>query len=192
MFTEKAIEILKELKRSETIPPYNSTTISKTIEEICALYTEYYETVTENKTLKTTPYFLAHTYVFHSSAARNKRCILAYLMERSKRIREFRWNSGGGLLSVNLKENMSQDELDYFNDYDKLLNEYHTNVGLDLTIDTEQPPKELFIEVRVLKELGQVVLNSGGTVNLHLNTTHFLRRSDVGGLISQGVLEHII
>eukprot|EP01133_Synstelium_polycarpum_P009172 gene9172-10763_t len=87
---------------------------------------------------------------------------------------------------------MSANEINFFTSHDKLLAEYHQSIGLDLTIDVLQPPKELKIEVRVIKEMGEIVLNSGTTVNLKLNTSHFLRRSDVGHLITEGALEHII
>ena len=50
------------------------------------------------------------------------------------------------------------------------------------------PPKDPFIEVRVLKDYGEITTDSG-TVNLQKNTVHFLRRSDVELLIRQGVLE---
>ncbi|KAF2071576.1 hypothetical protein CYY_007109 [Polysphondylium violaceum] len=191
MFTEKAIELLRELKRTDSLLAYGDTSIKRTVEEINALHKELIETISEHLEDKKTPYILSHSAVFQLSILRNKRCILAYLMERLNRIREYRWNSGTSLLSTDLKENLSPNESKFFADYDRLLTDYNAKIGLDLTMDP-QPPKELFIEVRVLKELGQVVLNSGITVNLHLNTTHFLRRSDVSNLIAQGSLEHIV
>ncbi|GAM22081.1 hypothetical protein SAMD00019534_052560, partial [Acytostelium subglobosum LB1] len=146
----------------------------------------------EHEENKNDPYILAHSKVFQTSMLRNKRIILAYLNERLERIKEYRWSSGSGILAPQLKSAMSPIELSFFAQHDKMLSEYHQAIGLDLTIDILQPPKELFIEVRVIKEFGEVVLASGSTVNLKLHTSHFLRRSDVGTLISQGVLEHIV
>lgn len=51
-----------------------------------------------------------------------------------------------------------------------------------------KPPKDLFVEVRVLKDYGEIVTDKG-TVNLKKNTVHYLRRTDVELLIRQGVLE---
>eukprot|EP01132_Coremiostelium_polycephalum_P004982 gene4982-6203_t len=192
MFTEKAIEALKELHRSENLPPYNEVAIAKTKEEIDSLYSVLIQALNENQEAKTTEYIMAHSVIYRESIYRNKRCILAYLMERTNRIRNYRWTSGSAILPNQLKEHMSQNEIKFFTDYDKILTNLHTKIGLDLTVDVKQPPKELYIEVRVLKEMGEVVLNSGSTVSLNLNTTHFVRRSDVETMITQGILEHIV
>lgn len=52
----------------------------------------------------------------------------------------------------------------------------------------QQPPKDLFIEVRVLKSVGKIMTDAG-EVRLDKNTVHFLPRSDVELLVRQGVLE---
>jgi len=49
---------------------------------------------------------------------------------------------------------------------DELNKEYSQNTnGLDITIDLT-PPKELFIEVRIKKDYGAVMLPESGEVNL--------------------------
>jgi GINS complex subunit 1 len=52
------------------------------------------------------------------------------------------------------------------------------------------PPKELFIQVRVLQGVGEI-MTENGTIMLEKDSQHFLRRSDVEPLIRQGILEHI-
>lgn len=52
------------------------------------------------------------------------------------------------------------------------------------------PPKELFIMVRVLQGVGEI-MTENGTIMLEKDSQHFLRRSDVEPLIRQGILEHI-
>ncbi|EFA78483.1 GINS complex subunit 1 [Heterostelium album PN500] len=180
-----------KINNSTMVVDFNEDAIKKTIDEINALKRELLETIEENEETKNTPYIIAHSQVFHNSILRNKRIILAYLNERLERIKEYRWNSGSGILQPQLKESMSPNEVNFFTQHDKLLTEYHQELGLDLTMDVLQPPKELFIEVRVIKEFGEVVLASGSSVQFKLHTTHFLRRSDVGNLITQGILEHI-
>ena len=54
-----------------------------------------------------------------------------------------------------------------------------------------QPPKEPLITVRCLTDLGELVTESG-TLQLDKGSQHFVRRSDVEGLIRQGQLEHIV
>lgn len=53
-----------------------------------------------------------------------------------------------------------------------------------------KPPKDLYVEVRVMKDCGEIV-TATGTVHLEMNTTHFLPRSDVEHLIRQGFLRQI-
>ena len=52
------------------------------------------------------------------------------------------------------------------------------------------PPKDLYIEVRVLEDCGEV-LTETGTILLEKNTTHYVLRSDIEHLIRQGLLEQI-
>jgi GINS complex subunit 1 len=53
-----------------------------------------------------------------------------------------------------------------------------------------QPPKELFVEVKVMEDCGEI-MTENGPVQLSRGTTHFLRRSDIVHLIRQGKLEHM-
>ena len=53
-----------------------------------------------------------------------------------------------------------------------------------------QPPKDLYIEVRVVVDCGEIMTDTG-SVNLEAGTVHFLRRSDVEHLIRQGMLEQM-
>ena len=76
--------------------------------------------------------------------------------------------------------------LDQFTAYDKLHGDYASFLQMDLTADL-QPPKDLYIEVRVEKDCGEIFTDSGA-VTLERGTTHYLRRSDVEHLIRQGFL----
>ena len=82
----------------------------------------------------------------------------------------------------------------YFESYCAQLDTYNETFAsycnLDLTVDLT-PPKDLFIEVRIKKDLGEMVLPESGQVILQKNTTHFLRRSEVDSLIKQGVADEI-
>lgn len=52
------------------------------------------------------------------------------------------------------------------------------------------PPKDLYIEIRVLQSCGEVATENG-VLQLDQGTTHFLRQSDVEHLIRQGMVEKI-
>ncbi|GAA5821601.1 hypothetical protein JCM11251_000928 [Rhodosporidiobolus azoricus] len=56
--------------------------------------------------------------------------------------------------------------------------------GTDLS-----PPKELMVDVRVLKDVGEVELLSGNRVNLMQGTQTFLAREDVEALVVAGEVE---
>lgn len=151
---------------------------------------------------------------------RNKRCVLAYLMERVKRLQLLRWDVGA-VLPPELKESLSLQEVglsrhlalpvrlvfamshsifptpvslavqsEFFVQYSRSLNTYTRNVGIDLTTDL-LPPKELYIEVRCLVDIGEIATEDG-TVQLEEGSQHFLRRSDVEPLIRAGKLQHLV
>ena len=62
------------------------------------------------------------------------------------------------------------------------------NVAISVT-GLKNPPKVLYVEVRVLRDCGEVMTESG-VVNLEAHSQHFLRRVDVEQLIRQiGLLE---
>ena len=65
------------------------------------------------------------------------------------------------------------------------------NNMIDLSVDFN-PPKDLFIEVRVNKDYGNVTLPESGEVKLQKNTTHLLRRSEVDHLIKRGIMTEIL
>ena len=69
-------------------------------------------------------------------------------------------------------------------------NEFNPS-SMDLTVDFN-PPKDLFIEVRVHKDYGTVILPESGEVRLQKNTTHLLRRSEVDHLIKRGIMSEVL
>lgn len=132
--------------------------------------------------------YAAGVLVHHRSIQRNKRCVLAYLVNRLRRIQAYRWEAGT-VAAAHLSENMSAAEAAFLGQYNKLLGTYCDAVELDITAGT-QPPKDLYIEVRVIADCG-AVMTEFGPVTLKPGTAHFLRRSDVEPLIRQGLLEHV-
>jgi GINS complex subunit 1 len=60
---------------------------------------------------------------------------------------------------------------------------------IDLTGPLE-PPRDLFIDVRVLKDAGEIQTEYG-TINLTKNSQFFVRQGDVERLIQMGFLQRI-
>lgn len=131
----------------------------------------------------------AGVVVFYRSIQRNKRCALAYLYNRLQRIQRYRWEVGPSAAS-HLAENMSAAETTFLGAYNRLLANYSDAIELDLTADP-LPPRDLYVEVRVNRDCGSVLTDSG-PVTLKPGTAHFLKRTDVEHLIRQGALTHII
>ncbi|KAI8866595.1 DNA replication complex GINS protein PSF1 [Ramicandelaber brevisporus] len=140
--------------------------------------------------------------VLESVIRRNKRVLLAYHRQRLAKLEESYWQSGGTIMStasgdVNGKSGISSDavtapESVYLNEYAKLIQDYkspYANV-IDLTADIINPPHELFVEVRVMQDCGDIQTENG-IVSLRKDTQHYLRRTDIERLIQQGLLQLI-
>ena len=119
---------------------------------------------------------------------RNKRCGLAYLHERARRIEAARWEVGR-VYPKGMQERMSASEIEYSSEYSNMLERYQRKIGLDLTTDMT-PPGDLMIEVRVLKSCGEIFTESG-PVNLERNTMHYLLRRDIEPFIRKGLVEQV-
>eukprot|EP00037_Helgoeca_nana_P021055 m.211176 g.211176 ORF g.211176 m.211176 type:complete len:192 (+) comp25501_c0_seq1:71-646(+) len=191
MYGDAAVELLRELRRSapHTIPAYNEDRVRQAVEEIHSLFGEVRKTLEQFPSEKNAPPVAGSMMIQYEAILRNKRCVLAYLMERVKRLQLLRWDVGA-VLPPELKESLSLQETEFFVQYNRSLNTYTRNVGIDLTTDL-LPPKELFIEVRCLEDIGEIATEDG-TVQLEEGSQHFLRRSDVEPLIRAGKLEHLV
>lgn len=87
-------------------------------------------------------------------------------------------------------DNLNHAEQEYFKNYQKLVMLYKSNFpDLDLSGDLE-PPTNIFIDVRVLRDGGEVQTEYG-VFNLIKDSQFYVRKSDVERLIQQGYLEEI-
>lgn len=87
--------------------------------------------------------------------------------------------------------NLNHFEQDFFKNYQDLIMNYRLKFGeyLDLMGDL-QPPTDIFIDVRCLKDGGDVTTEYG-SFNLIKDSQFYVRKSDVERLIQQGYLEEI-
>lgn len=131
---------------------------------------------------------------------RNKRCLLGYQNFRRENIEEYVWDN---LQSTNERDSSSKglflskldmNEQEYMKEYQQLVDEYSFNFP-ELEIKHKgnyglQPPKDLYVEVRVLKE-GGMVQTEYGVFNLIKDSQIFMRKSDAEALLQQGYLQVI-
>ncbi|KAL8117326.1 hypothetical protein AgCh_015287 [Apium graveolens] len=87
------------------------------------------------------------------------------------------------VLPEEIEEKLSNPEKDYFKNHSATLQSYMSELDLDLAVDMV-PPKDPYIKVRVLEEIGNVVL-SDQIANLASHAILFLRRTDAEHYISQ-------
>ncbi|KAF9129114.1 DNA replication complex GINS protein PSF1 [Mortierella sp. 14UC] len=137
-------------------------------------------------------------YLVHQTPLqRNKRILMAYHHQRVEKIKELAWSySTTQLLPENLRRLLSPDEIVFFQEYEKTCRNMYTSldefVELDLGgVGMTAPPKEVFITVRVVRDCGDIVTDSGAVLSLKKNSEHFVKRGDVERLITQGYLKHV-
>lgn len=149
-------------------------------------------------------------FVAKLSMRRNKRCLLAYEKLRTEKINEFCWLNidpttdtpqiaptalksealGPNYTTLLSLDNLSHPEQEYFRQYQELLVDYKSKfTDIDLSGDLE-PPTNIFIDVRVLKDGGEVQTEYG-VFNLIKDSQFYVRKSDVDRLIQQGYLEEL-
>lgn len=118
--------------------------------------------------------------VNHLTMRRNKRCLLAYHRTRTDKLEELVWNgadildlsgqqvlesgpagSGGTTANAAATSSLSPQEEDYVRQYSDLLAAFKGQyTDIDLT-GSLLPPKDLFIDVRVLKDAGEIQTEYG-------------------------------
>jgi GINS complex subunit 1 len=138
--------------------------------------------------------------VNHLSMRRDKRCLLAYHRVRAEKLERMLWdgreldNLAGNNDSA--KDNdanrpsLSPEESQYTHAYADLISKNSAQyTDVDLTGSLE-PPRDLFIDVRVLKDAGEIQTEYGA-INLSKGSQVFVRKGDVERLIQAGFLIRI-
>lgn len=166
--------------------------------------------------------------VNHLSMRRNKRCLLAYHRTRTDRLEELVWKgsdivdlagqqvrdgaaAAGSGMGDSSTSSLSPHEEDYVRQYSDLLAAYKGQwTDIDLTGSLE-PPRDLFIDVRVLKDAGEIQTEYGygirttlcdmprgfvliivsSAITLTKNSQFYVRQGDVERLIAQGYLQKL-
>ncbi len=195
-YGQRALELMQDLKRSDFIPAYNDTAVRAALDEISLHFDELndqYEASVAASTDGKPPIDTRPSLLLHAAAVnRNKRILLAYHHYRVEKMRKLRCWDTAAALPPHVRSLLSEAEVDFYTEYDKLNSRYNSSLGgLDLNSNL-QPPEEDFIEVRVVKGgLGTIVMDYWGEVSLELGTTHYLSRGDVEHLVRQGALQQL-
>jgi len=188
MLSEKALEIIREAARSgDNLGPYQEDKVRAVLDEMKTLFEKNQRDIEINQAI--TP----AVHLRHAALERNKRCLMAYVYKRAEKVREMRWQFGA-VLPSDIKANLSEAEATFFRRYNKDLAGYMRaagdGAGVDLLTDL-RPPKSLFVEVRCVKDYGELETDDGRVVVLKKNTQLYLPRAVCEPLIRQGILVHV-
>ncbi|KAM3418988.1 DNA replication complex GINS protein PSF1 [Cercospora zeina] len=92
--------------------------------------------------------------------------------------------------SANATSSLSAEEEQYAHAYSTLLSAYKGQWSdIDLTASLD-PPRDIFIDVRVLKDAGEIQTEYG-SIHLTKNSQFYVRAGDVEGLVRQGYLQKL-
>ncbi|KAI3525117.1 hypothetical protein L1887_03789 [Cichorium endivia] len=195
MYGRKACQLVKELVNSESgqLTGFNTDLFAQVIEQcdghvnnLQALLRKMQEVGSENQTAKNADHFGA--LMHHLSLVRNKRCLMAYVYNRAEIVQTLGWTVDC-VLPEEIEEKLSSSEREYFKNHSATLKSYMSDLDIDLALDMV-PPKDPYIKVRVLEEIGTVVL-SDQLANLARHAILFLRRTDAEQYIAQGKMEEL-
>ncbi|PBP26824.1 DNA replication complex GINS protein PSF1 [Diplocarpon rosae] len=227
----KLVQHAKRTQKLEHLPPYQTETVravtrevrdlDKDVSSILQLFNGSFEPSAHPATACT-------LLVDHLCMRRNKRCLLAYHRTRTDKLMEMVW-SGKDVVDLAAQQrapiesqhggadlgngegnssSLSPEEEEYVRQYSDLLAAYKGQwTDIDLTGSLE-PPRDLFIDVRVLKDAGEIQTEYGlatgcptsilnltnrivSTINLTKNSQFYVRQGDVERLIAQGYLQKL-
>ena len=200
LYSDSSIRLVRDAQRASalsTFVPYREDLIKDILTEsrhLRILLSELYTKLSSNSIIESKT-ALEISCVMHGTALRhNKRILLAYFYHRFQKLHDIFWSLGIGSSSLSLPEsitkNLSPSEFVLKKEYQSLIQNYRSTLG-DLDLGGEDiPPKDVYIEVRVVKECG-TLLTEDGTVVLSKGSMHHLKRSLVEKLIRTGHLFQI-
>jgi len=199
LFGDQAMGLIVEARRSEaatTLLKYNDPAVRAVCREIRMLETDLVRVTAEYESGGTQPpeNVMAAAAFCHVALRRNKRCVLAYQNHRLERLRGLYWGAAGSLAHLlgdqDIRSKLSPHEVDFLRKYNQIVQDYRADFAdiLDVVSDVTDPPKELHVVVRVVKDCGTIQTELGA-IDFQKGQRFMVRRSDIEQLITQGFLE---
>ncbi|KAF7951348.1 hypothetical protein EAE96_006664 [Botrytis aclada] len=210
----KLVQHAKRTQKLEHLPPYQTEMVRAVTREVRDLdkdASNILQSIGGSFDPSADPATACTLLVDHLCMRRNKRCLLAYHRTRTDKLEEMVWN-GSDVLDLAAQQHritnegqngrtdlgngegntssLSPEEEEYVRQYSDLLAAFKGHwTDIDLTGSLE-PPRDLFIDVRVLKDAGEIQTEYG-TINLTKNSQFYVRQGDVERLIAQGYLQKL-
>ncbi|KAF3928878.1 hypothetical protein ABW20_dc0107812 [Dactylellina cionopaga] len=194
----KQVVHAKRTQALSQLPPYQTDIVRAVTREVHDLHQDISEITNSYEgdfNPSADPARACALLVHHLCVRRNKRCLLAYHRVRAEKIEQMCWNGMDVIEQVQAarvaegeedtggtSHALSPEEDEYARQYGDMLAAYKGQwTDIDLTGSLE-PPKDLFIDVRVLKDAGEIQTEYG---------QFFVRQGDVERLIKQGFLQKL-
>lgn len=212
--SRRQVQHAKRTQSLAHLPPYQAETVRSVTREVRALDKEVQSTLANYNggsasfNPASDPSTACALLVNHLAMRRNKRCLLAYHRVRADKLEELCWGgvdvlesaqrdqphgrSGEGNVEADVgsSSSLSPEEEEYVRRYGDLLAACKGQwADVDLTGSLE-PPRDLFIDVRVLKDAGEIQTEYG-SITLSKNSQLYVRQGDVERLIAQGYLQKL-
>lgn len=194
-----ATQLVTESKRStatDTLYKYNDHLVRTLIREqrqLEALVSSALDALPEDGDAAA----LAPSFVVHQAALlRNKRCLLAYHQHRMNMLKSLYWSKGAALppllTNPRIRANLAPHEVDFLREYNTMVVDFRADFTdeLDITSGIVNPPKDLHVLVRVVRDCG-VIQTETGAIDFQKGQRFMVRRSDVEHLLVQGYLEEV-
>ncbi|GAX75503.1 hypothetical protein CEUSTIGMA_g2946.t1 [Chlamydomonas eustigma] len=201
-YGRKGVELLKEIVHHDvdSLSAYNEDLVRTVITEVkehnaqTIRITQQYESadsqVVSSDAWSDNLDAAAAVVVHIQCAIRNKKLLLAYMLQRVERLKNIRWSQKA--LPTSTAINCSPQELEFYKGYDRLLSRYMSKdngIGLDLTLDI-RPPKANNVLVKVLESQGDMMF-SFGQASLMRGTLHLLPVEEAEPLIREGAVKMV-
>lgn len=192
-FGELATQLVMESRRStqtDTLLKYNDSLVRSLIREQRDLEKAAEALTADDGSLP--PGLL----IIQTAISRNKRCLLAYHSHRVDRLRDMYWAVGGALPHIlsnqEIRGKLSPHEVDYLRQYNGSVMEFRSEFSheLDITASITNPPKDLHVLVKVIRDCG-VIQTELGSIDFQKGQRFMVRRADIEHLIVQGYLEEV-
>lgn len=194
-----ATQLVTESRRStatDTLFKYNDTLVRTLVREqrgLEALISTVLDSVAQNAPMNQFP---PSVIIHQTTVMRNKRCLLAYHQHRMNMLKTLYWSLGGALPPIlsntQIRANLAPHEVDFLREYNAMVVDFRADFTdeLDITSSILNPPKDIHVLVRVVRDCG-VIETELGAIDFQKGQRFMVRRADIEHLLVQGYLEEI-
>ncbi|KAG0168859.1 DNA replication protein psf1 [Apophysomyces sp. BC1034] len=199
---ESSYKLAKEAKRTKDllISPYNEDLVQSICRELRMLQISaeraLHNVSQPNGQERGEVSRVTQIMLQHLAIKRNKRVLFAYHRQRVAKLKELSWDIGRqSEYQREINASLSVHEQRFLKDYGDMVNTYkqsflEVDLGGNGGVGLE-PPKDLFIEVRVIKDGGEINTEYG-VLSLTKGDQYYARRTEVETFIKAGYLRHVV